>query len=70
MHSLNVDECMRENIKLEKRWVNTKVFNEDFNLYFHLPDNAMPVMCVTSWTVGLTERKTVQCDLNSNKKIT
>lgn len=45
MHSIYVNECLKNNIKPEKKWVYSKVFNEDFNLSFHLPDNDTCDVC-------------------------
>ncbi|CAH1100260.1 unnamed protein product [Psylliodes chrysocephalus] len=45
MYLVYVDECQQENIKPEKKWVYSKVFNEHFNLSFHLSDNDTCDVC-------------------------
>lgn len=45
MYSLYVDECEKEKIKPEKKWVYSKVFNEDFNLSFRSPDTDTCDVC-------------------------
>lgn len=45
MYLLYVDECEKEKIKPDKKWIYSKVFNEDFNLSFHLSDNDTSDVC-------------------------
>lgn len=45
MYSLYVDECKKDKIKPDKMWIYSKVFNEDFNLSFHLSDNDTCDVC-------------------------
>lgn len=45
MYSLYTDECKEKGVPFAKKWLFQKIFNEDFNLSFNLPDNDTCDLC-------------------------
>ncbi|XP_046685006.1 uncharacterized protein LOC124370749 [Homalodisca vitripennis] len=39
MYTMYENECKEKNIKPEKKWLFSEIFNREYNLSFHLPDN-------------------------------
>lgn len=39
MYNMYVEDCQKDGTNPEKKWLFFKVFNEEFNYSFHLPDN-------------------------------
>ncbi|XP_046684652.1 uncharacterized protein LOC124370411 [Homalodisca vitripennis] len=45
MYGLYVEECREKQVNPAKKWLFSKVFNEDFNMAFKLPDNDTCDVC-------------------------
>lgn len=45
MYNLYNEECEKKRLRPAKLWLYRKIFNEDFNLSFHLPDNDTCDLC-------------------------
>lgn len=62
MYSLYVEECLENNVAYAKKWLFHKIFNENFNLSFTLPDNDTCDVCDKNLTAMKNKHSAEELD--------